>query len=463
MARASRSVGHPGSRPFTLVAAGLLAGAAACDRGCAGDAGAPDAGAAAAAPAPGRHLLHRFRKRQLTDQFWAEGASFADLDRDGHADVVAGPYWWAGPDFARRRTIYPDTQTFTRPRPDGTSEVVPGFEGALGRKNAYSDNFFVFPHDFDRDGFLDLLVVGFPGEETRWYRNPAGVEGPWERHLALARTDNESPTFADVTGDGVPELVCASGGAYGYAAPDPTDPRRPFVFHPLTPDRGYGPFTHGLGIGDVDGDGAVDLLEKDGVWRRPAGAGGTWTFSPQRFGSGGAQMYAFDVDGDGRHDVVTSLAAHGFGLSWFRQRAAGAGLAFDERAILGRTPAENRYGVAFPELHAVAVADVDGDRLPDVVTGNRTWAHGPAPAGEVEPPPVLYWFRLVRGPGGDVDFVPHLVDDASGVGTQLVAGDVDGDRRVDLVVANKRGVFLFLHEAAEVDRATWEAAQPKPR
>ncbi|MCB1127533.1 MAG: VCBS repeat-containing protein, partial [Verrucomicrobiae bacterium] len=85
----------------------------------------------------------------------------------------------------------------------------------------------------------------------------------------------------------------------------------------------------------------------------------------------------------------------------------------------------------------------DGDGLKDLITGKRFWAHGPQ--GDVEPnaPAVLYWFKLTRGPNG-AEFVPHLIDNDSGVGTQVVATDSDGDKRPDIVVGNKKGLNVFL-------------------
>jgi FG-GAP-like repeat len=90
----------------------------------------------------------------------------------------------------------------------------------------------------------------------------------------------------------------------------------------------------------------------------------------------------------------------------------------------------------------VAVADVNGDGLQDLITGKRFWAHGPN--GDIDPnaPAVLVWFELQRT-GRTVAWVKHVIDTDSGVGTQVVATDVDGDGRVDVVVANKKGVFLF--------------------
>ena len=88
--------------------------------------------------------------------------------------MASGPYWYAGPDFKERREIYPPKQTFKLKKDDGTEVQIPGFEGALGKNNAYSDNFFAFTHDLNGDGWSDVLVYGFPGNAAIWYENPQG-------------------------------------------------------------------------------------------------------------------------------------------------------------------------------------------------------------------------------------------------------------------------------------------------
>ena len=417
------------------------------------------------APA-GAEDLHTFKRIQLSDQFWSEGANFGDLNNDGANDIISGPWWWEGPAFEKRHEYYPAKASFQLKLGPMTTVSVPGFEGTLGVENKYSDNFFVWTYDFNKDGWRDILVIGFPGTDTSWFENPGGPrsdDGHWTRHRIFDQTDNESPAFADVTGDGVPELVCITRGRYGYAQMDAKNPAASWTFHPISPQNKYGNFTHGMGIGDIDGDGRVDLIEKDGWWQQPASLAGDplWTFHARAMGSGGAQMLIYDVNGDGRNDIITSLAAHGFGLAWYEQYREGGRIAFREHMIMNKEPGENAYGVKFSEVHALALADIDGDGIRDLVTGKRFWSHGRTGDPDRNDAAVLYWFRLARGPAGEVEFVPYLIDDKSGVGTQVVSGDVNGDGLPDVVVGNKRGTFVHLHEKTTVTRDQWLKAQPK--
>jgi hypothetical protein len=161
-------------------------------------------------------------------------------------------------------------------------------------------------------------------------------------------------------------------------------------------------------------------------------------------------MYAYDVDGDGRNDVITSLAAHGYGLTWFQNvPAADEGIAFQEFTFMNKEPSENRYGVKFSQLHAIDLKDMDGDGLKDPDHRQAVWAHGPTGDPEPGAPPVLYWFRLVRQADRTVDWVPYLIDADSGVGTQVMATDVNGDRLPDVVVGNKRACSSLSRKSAK--------------
>lgn len=411
--------------------------------------------------------LHQFERKHLEPYYWSEGAALGDLNRDGTPDAVSGPYWWEGPEFSERHEIYPATQT-TKTTRDGEDVEFPGFEGGFGSRNAYStDNFFAFVHDLNGDGWNDVLTYGLPHTPAYLYLNPKGAERHWERHKVLESVDNESPTFTDLTGDGKPEIVCNYEGNFGYASPDWDNPTAPWKFTPITSGGDWARFTHGLGVGDLNDDGRLDVMFKDGWLEQPASLDGdpVWRWHRVWFAPAAAQMYAYDVNGDGRADVVTALAAHGYGLAWHEQLAEtdpNGSPKWRSHVFMHKDPEENRYGVVFPELHAVELFDVNGDGLKDIITGNCYWAHGPAIAPGPKEEGVLYWFELVRNQDQSVDWVPHQIDDHSGVGRQIGVGDVNGDGLRDLVIGNKLGTFVFIHEVNEVSQEEWEAAQPKP-
>lgn len=367
-----------------------------------------------------------FVKKQLETRFLSEGVTVADVNHDGHPDVIAGPYWFAGPDFNKK-----------------TEMRAP----LAYDPESYSDAFIMYAHDFDHDGWPDILQVGWPGREALWFRNPGPAGGDWARHVAFPTVGTESPLFVDLAGDGTPKLVFATDKKLGWAAPGQNAAElRPWRFNPLTPEGGWHRYTHGLGVGDVNGDGVPDLLAASGWWEQPAppSNGVPWRFHPANFGQGGAQMFAYDVNGDGRADIITSIKAHGYGLSWFEQMASVDGnIGWREHAITSRDPSVRLQGVQFSQPHALALADIDGDGLKDIVTGKRRWAHGSRKDPEPDAPPVLYWFRLVRHDGTG-RYEPHLIDEASGVGTQFAVADLDGDSFPDIAVSNKSGVFVFL-------------------
>ena len=158
-------------------------------------------------------------------------------------------------------------------------------------------------------------------------------------------------------------------------------------------------------------------------------------------------MFAYDINGDCKNDVVTSLNAHKYGMAWYEQIEKDGQISFKQHIVMHENGQANSYGVAFSQLHAMNLVDIDGDGIKDIVTGKCYYAHCGKDPG-AEDPAVLYWFKTVRHKDGSAELIPYLIDDNSGVGRQVSTADLNGDNRMDIIVANKKGVFAFIQTKA---------------
>ncbi len=260
---------------------------------------------------------------------------------------------------------------------------------------------------------------------------------------------NETPLYADLFGDGHRVLVMGwqpkgkeNEGQMAWFKPASAF-TQPWEMHsvstPSTPGHpvpGTFRFSHGLGVGDVNGDGRRDVICTGGWWEQPSAgraASAPWAFHPATLGDAVADIIPYDVNHDGKTDLIAS-SAHQFGIWWFEQAGMKDG-----------SPLFNRYEL-FPNLvsetHALIAADIDGDGHQDLVTGKRFWSHGKSEPGS-DKPARLFWFQASRNATGIVNFTPHEIDDQSGIGTQFVVADFNGDGLLDIVSSNKKGVFIF--------------------
>lgn len=360
----------------------------------------------------------KFDKIVLDREFRSEGVAVADVNRDGRPDVIAGRLWYEAPRWT----------------PHEIAEVK-RFDAEKG----YSDSFINFAADINRDGWPDVIRIDMPGTHpVVWHENPGRKPGHWPMHTLFRNACNESPAFTGLSGAGpLPVMIFALDDEQMAWYEPGKDPRAPFTAHPISTIEKKGPgrfrYAHGLGVGDVNGDRRPDVLVKEGYWEAPVNPRtGPWKFIPVDFGEDCAQMEVYDVNGDGLNDIITT-SAHRIGVWWHEQRRA---------ADNQRTFVRHVIDESFSQSHALVLADINGDGLKDIVTGKRFWAHGPK--GDINPgdPAVIYWFELTRSKDG-VKWIRHEVDNDSGVGTQFVVVDLDGDRRPDIVTSNKKGVFVF--------------------
>ncbi|MBW3628638.1 MAG: VCBS repeat-containing protein, partial [Gemmatimonadetes bacterium] len=333
---------------------------------------------------PHERVSSRFRLQQLDEFSYAWDAAVADVNQDGQVDIVAGPFYYLGPEFTQRREFF-----LSETHSPGTDYVM---------------NMMAYAHDFNGDRWPDILMGAYGARPMHLYINPRGERRRWDRHVVLPGIASELTLLQDMDADGRPEAIFVADQTLVFAKYDPANPTA-WTVHPIS-ERGM-TYGHGFGVGDITGDGKLEVLQPAGWWEQPAGgvAAGRWTYHPQEFArwsrsqvAGGGNMAVFDVDGDGRNDVVTSLNAHGWGLAWFKQtRDAGGKIAFERHMIMDDFSAQNAGGVTFAGLHAgVVPADIDADGVLDFVTGKRFWGHldGYTDA-DAQSPAVIYWYRTI--------------------------------------------------------------------
>lgn len=354
----------------------------------------------------------RFKRTQLDAVFRAEGATVGDFNGNGKLDIAAGSVYYAAPDWKMVPIL------------EEPKEFPP---------KSYSDAFLCFAADVNGNGRTDLIVADIPGKHLWWFENPGAAGGSWKRHEALEVANGENPMWVDVTGDGKPELV-AGVPEMGWATPgeDPTQPWKTVIVSGPDDTRIH-KYYHGFGVGDVNGNGRLDIVCREGWWEAPEDRTQVpWKFHPVDFGPGCAHMLVSDFDGDGRADVLTT-SAHDCGIWWHQQTPDG-----------WKTQEIDK---SFSQTHAVVLADINGNGLLDFVTGKRYYAHNGHDPG-AEEPALLCWYELQRRDGKPT-WTRHVIDDNSGAGLHFEVADVNGNGLLDIVIANKKGAFLFEQVRAE--------------
>lgn len=358
----------------------------------------------------------RFKKIVVDKTFRSEGVAVGDVNHDGKPDILTGDVWYAAPDW-KMHEICPVGQ----------------YDGSKG----YSNCFVNFAQDVNGDGWIDSIVIGMPDTECFWYENPKNKPGRWKQRIVAKSACNETPLFVDLVGNGrsVPIFAVRPEGLMAwFSVPKDLDGLWDMHIIAAGPNApGTKKYSHGLGAGDVNGDGRNDVLVKEGWWQAPKDrTKENWKFHPADLGPDCANILVYDVDNDGDSDVITS-SAHNYGIWWFEQLAGTEGSKFKQHVISEK----------YSQAHAIILADINRDGIKDLVTGKRHFAHmGRDPGGK--DPAMLYWFELRRPEKGKIEFILHEIDDDSGVGTQFDVTDLNGDGKLDIVTSNKKGVHIFL-------------------
>ncbi|NID12409.1 FG-GAP repeat domain-containing protein [Fibrivirga algicola] len=339
-----------------------------------------------------------------------ESAGVVDVDGNGTLDIVSGDFWYeneggnARPTFRKRHLI-----------------------GHQKREDQYYDDFSTIPFDVNGDGRPDIVTGGWWSGKLRWLENVP--KGDWPIH-EIATVGNVETTRAwDIDGDGKPEIC-------------PNNPSKPLVYLTYQSDRSFKPVQvhqtqgHGLGFGDLNGDGRGDFIVSDG-WLQQGGdkRNPTWTHYPEfSLGTASVPILIADVNGDKLNDLIVGQG-HGYGLHWYSQGVSGG----------KRTWTKHTIDEKNSQYHVMEWVDITGDGKPELVTGKRFRAHNDSDPGS-DDPVGLYYFTVEHGAFKKNVISYGPAGEGKGTGIQFATADLRRNGRTDLVVAGKDGLYVFFNE-----------------
>jgi FG-GAP-like repeat len=370
----------------------------------------------------------KWKQHTINGKSEFEAAGVFDVDNDGKLDIVSGDTWYQAPDW----------------KPFHVRDVK--------RQGSYFNDFATLPLDVNGDGRTDFVTCSYFARDVGWVENPGKVGADWSYHKVDVPGNIEAAWSVDLSGDGIADVLPNTvNTVVWYEVKKKGDGRG---FELKKHDLGKEAAGHGVGSGDVNGDGRIDLLTPKGWFEAPADpSSGSWTWHPDwQLGATGIQILARDVDGDGLSDIVYGMG-HNYGLFWLHHTKGTGGESTWTKQTIDNSVAS---------VHALMWADIDGDgKAHELLTGKRVYAH------EIEPgatdgslvawyafdPAAKSWVKHVifqgepaknaPAKGGDRLALRDFPPGTAGTGLQMTAIDIDRDGDLDLVCPGKSGLYLF--------------------
>ena len=330
----------------------------------------------------------------------SEGVAVLDMNKDGRLDITSGAYWYEAPGWTRRKFR------------------------EVGISGEFVVNCGEFTIDVDEDGDLDIVSAGWQEDGIYWFENPGSVGPQWKKTLITPSLHTEGMWRTDLDGDGKDEFLAVhyTASEVFYVTFAAGKPRKVHV-------GGKEGDEHGVGAGDIDGDGKIDVVTTKGWYRQETPE--KWEYRQEfELGDTGFGVQVLDVNADGRNDLVFGRG-HSYGMFWMEQTAEGGKRGWKQHLIDG----------SFSQLHNMALADLDGDGKPEILTGKRYRGHNGGDPGSYEPLAIFYY--KLDPKTAQFTRYPIAYNSDAGVGTQFVVTDMDSDGDRDIVTAGKSGQFWF--------------------
>jgi hypothetical protein len=327
----------------------------------------------------------------------------------------------------------------------------------LGTNPHYYEDFADFPLDVDRDGKVDIVTCAYFSKRIAWVQQPNDPTTQWTEHTIDMPGSMETGYGLDLYGDGTPVFLPNVGGQVCWYERTPATSPVQWEKRQLT-SEGAG---HGLGHGDINSDGRVDIITPKGWYEQPQLRNAEWKYHSEfELGTASIEIIGHDFDGDGDTDIVWGMG-HGFGLHWLKQSVDGAGQ---------RTWTKEDIDTSFSQVHTLHLADFDGDSEFEFVTGKRIYAHT-SEEGATDAPCIysysydrkgLKWIKNIVYEGQPAPAAPINIEQrdamkdfrpgSAGTGLQMAIQDMDKDGDMDIVAPGKSGLYWF--ENLRIDKPT---------